>query len=309
MRRIATALAICVAVAGCDRLTSSPRPEFRSPEPVAITPSERSQELAAFYAGVERSLLGEGLLRRDGGGPDTPFNARMLSENFTQIALFNELTLVGGRYVAQESPGRLRRWTKPVSVKVEFGAAVSPQIRTRDLPNIDRYLARLKRVTGSDLSRASTAEAANFYVAVLTVDELDAFAPRLMELVPGLQPSIAQQIIDMPRPTYCAVYTFSRPETPDAFETAIAIIRAEHPDLLRDSCYHEEIAQGLGLSNDSDRARPSIFNDDNEFALLTRHDELLLRMLYDPRLPLGVTPGEARPTINTIARELLGGES
>jgi hypothetical protein len=44
------------------------------------------------------------------------------------------------------------------------------------------------------------------------------------------------------------------------------VIRAEHPDLLRLSCLHEEIAQGLGLPNDSPRARPSIFNDDEEFA-------------------------------------------
>ena len=67
--------------------------------------------------------------------------------------------------------------------------------------------------------------------------------------------------------------------------------------------------QGLGLSNDSPAARPSIFNDDNEFALLTRHDELLLQILYDERLPLGATPSEARPIVNIIASELLGGES
>ncbi len=40
-----------------------------------------------------------------------------------------------------------------------------------------------------------------------------------------------------------------------------------------------EIAQGLGLPNDSPTARPTIFNDDEEFALLTRQDEMMLRML------------------------------
>jgi hypothetical protein len=38
----------------------------------------------------------------------------------------------------------------------------------------------------------------------------------------------------------------------------------------------------MGLANDSRQARPSIFNDDQEFALLTGHDELLLTILYDP---------------------------
>ena len=44
----------------------------------------------------------------------------------------------------------------------------------------------------------------------------------------------------------------------------------------------------MGLANDSPDARPSVFNDDEEFAFLTRHDELLLKMLYDPRLRPGM---------------------
>jgi hypothetical protein len=78
---------------------------------------------------------------------------------------------------------------------------------------------------------------------------------------------------------------------------------------MRLSCIHEELAQGMGLANDSPQARPSIFNDDEEFALLTRHDELLLRMLYDPRLSPGMTPAEAAPIARQIAAELMGGGS
>ncbi len=97
------------------------------------------------------------------------------------------------------------------------------------------------------------------------------------------------------------------------FRKAVAVIRAEHPDLLRTACLHEEIAQGLGLSNDSPAARPSIFNDDEEFGLLTEHDELLLRILYDDRLVPGMTAAQARPIVAAIASELLeetmGGDS
>ena len=78
---------------------------------------------------------------------------------------------------------------------------------------------------------------------------------------------------------------------------------------MRLACIHEEMAQGLGLANDSPRARPSIFNDDEEFALLTTHDEMLLRMLYDDRLRSGMGAAEAAPIARQIARELLGGES
>ena len=93
------------------------------------------------------------------------------------------------------------------------------------------------------------------------------------------------------------------------YTKAVALIRGEHPDLLRLACIHEELAQGLGLANDSPQARPSIFNDDEEFGLLTTHDELLLRMLYDPRLTPGMSAAEAAPIARRIASELMGGES
>jgi hypothetical protein len=92
-----------------------------------------------------------------------------------------------------------------------------------------------------------------------------------------------------------------------SYVRAAAVVRAEHPDLMRLSCFHEEIAQGLGLANDSPSARPSIFNDDEEFALLTRMDELLLKMLYDPSLRPGMRPDQARATIFSLASRVMGG--
>ncbi len=99
---------------------------------------------------------------------------------------------------------------------------------------------------------------------------------------------------------------FSESGNDQNYTTAIALVRDEHPDLLRRSCVHEELAQGLGLANDSPQARPSIFNDDDEFALLTSQDELLLKMLYDPRLSQGMSAQDAAPIVREIAGELLG---
>ena len=74
---------------------------------------------------------------------------------------------------------------------------------------------------------------------------------------------------------------------------------------MRSACIHEELAQGMGLANDSPGARPSIFDDDEAFALLTTHDEILLRMLYDPRRQTGMTPATAAPIARVIARDYL----
>lgn len=299
-----------MALAACDPLATSPRPEQRATEavkPEPVQPSPRSEALASYYTNVEGQLISQGLLRQDGGGPDTPFSKRNLVENFVQIGVFNEFTFAGDRYEERRSEGRVQRWDKPVRLTLEFGDAVPADVQARSRQTVAGYASRLSRVTGLDI--ALRPRAGNFTVAVLTVDELEGYGPRLMELFPGLSETIARQITTLPRPIYCAVYAFSDASNPDSFQSAVAIIRAEHPPLLRESCFHEEIAQGLGLSNDSPAARPSIFNDDDEFALLTRHDELLLQILYDDRLPLGATPSQARPVVEVIAAELLGGES
>jgi hypothetical protein len=246
-------------------------------------------------------------MRTDGGGPDTPFNKRQLVDTFIQTGVYSEFTLVNGRYVEGRAEGRVQRWAKPVNVSLTFGDTVAKDQQAADRKRVSNYVRRLSRVTSAPITMSRINP--NFHVAVLDVDALDAYGPTLMAQIPGLTPAIARQITQMPRDIYCAVYAFSDADTPDEFVKAIAIVRAEHPDLLRASCFHEEIAQGLGLSNDSPAARPSIFNDDNEFAFLTRHDELLLQILYDERLPLGSNPVQARPIVNIIASELLGGES
>ena len=62
------------------------------------------------------------------------------------------------------------------------------------------------------------------------------------------------------------------------------------------------------VANDIQAASPSIFNDDDEFALLTSQDELLLQMLYDPRLKQSMSLEEASPIAHIIARELVDGD-
>jgi hypothetical protein len=188
-----------------------------------------------------------------------------------------------------------------------FGSMVPPAMRARDSAALQKYAARLSRASRHPISVTSPANA-NFNILVLYEDERRAIGPLLEELVPGISNLAVNTIQTMPRDTFCLVFAFSRDADP-AYLQAVAVIRAEHPNLLRLSCLHEEVAQGLGLANDSPMARPSIFNDDEEFALLTTQDEYMLRMLYDRRLRSGMSEQEARPIVNQIAVELKGGGS
>jgi hypothetical protein len=148
--------------------------------------------------------------------------------------------------------------------------------------------------TGSDV---------NFLVLFMTSAERTAFAEQVAAHYPNFAPAVMSALRDTPLDTFCTAYAFAKPEDPSTYSAVIVLIRAEHPPLTRLSCVNEEMAQAMGLPNDSPEARPSLFNDSLEFALLTEHDAVLLRMLYDPRLRPGMTADQVRPLLPAIARD------
>ncbi len=295
-------LAACVTVP--PERPSAPRPPMAAPPPA--TPSPESEAARRHYERVQADLLARGLMRTDGGVEDAPFTDRMLADNFIRIALYDEYARSPQGLIAAPTPSRLRRWDQPVRVALRFGASVPPDRQDIDRARIASFLARLQRITGHPIRLSETQP--NFFLHIVNEDERRALGPVIAASLPGLRAVDITGITEMPRATYCLVYALSNGERA-TYTAAFAVIRAEHPDLMRLSCLHEEITQGLGLANDSPLARPSIFNDDEEFALLTPMDELMLKMLYNPRLRPGMTEAEARPIIYPLATSLMGGPS
>lgn len=324
--RIGAALAGLALMAGCGVIT--PQPLAEAPPPPAATtpkpppappvaeatpklpapqapaapdvvmvpgpPSVSSQRLAEHYARIQADLLARGHLRRDGGA-EIPVGSADLVRDVIAIAFHDEPSSGG------VVPAPLRRWSVPVRIGVEFGASVSPAQRVRDRGHIAELAQTLARASGHPVSM--TGDRANLTVFVVNEDERRALGERLAAALPDVSATDRAQMLALPSTTYCAAYAFGAPGRSD-YAQAVALIRAEHPALLRQSCIHEELAQAMGLAADSPKARPSIFNDDEEFALLTLHDQAMLKILYDPRLTPGMTEDEARPIIETIAAEL-----
>jgi len=320
MRATGALILMLAVLAGCQsslapretEVTPALRPDPPAPVTQAVAtplrPSATSTQLARYYTRVEQDLLVRGLLRTDGGGPDTQFTDTMLARNFEQIALADEYERGAGL-----TPSRgggtmaIKKWTKPVRMVAEFGDSVPDTQRITDRNDLGAYVRKLARVTGHPITL--TDENPNFHVLFYGADEANRIAPRIKQIVPNVNATALAIFDDLPREIHCIVVAFS--DTPGGYDygKVIAVIRAEHPDLMRRSCIHEEVAQGMGLVNDDPRARPSIFNDDDEFALLTRHDEMLLEILYDPRLRPGMGPAEVMPIVRARAAGLVGGGS
>ena len=306
--RIGAGLAV-LSLAGCVATPASVPARMSAPPgrpdlTISAPPTAESAAARAYYGQVQQALLSQGLLRTDGGGVDTPFTDRMLADNFIRIALYDEYTRGPGGPIQRETTSRLRRWEVPIRVGLRFGTSVPAMQKSTDRARIASYVGRLARITGHSI-RMDDANP-NFLIYMVSEDERRSMGNQLSSDLPGLTPSEVGAITGLQRSTYCLVYAMS-PGASYAYTRAVAIVRAEHPDLLRLSCVHEEVAQGLGLANDSPSARPSIFNDDEEFAMLTVQDELMLKMLYDPALRTGMTEAEARPIVQSLAARLTGG--
>lgn len=305
-------LAACAALSACDAMQvpieQTLKPQARPydgselPPPVVAKPtSQESAQLRSYLNQVQVAQLSQGLLRTDGGGQDTPFSPDMLARNFEQIAFYNEYD---SNFSGRGGKSPLRRWVSPVRMEVIFGDGVPRSQRNSDGAAVRSYAGRLARVTGHPVG---TSNPPNFIVIIASEDDRAAALSAAAQRVRGISPESLTALQEMRRDTYCVVAAFAAGDNANVYTAAVAVIRAENPDLLRLSCIHEELAQGMGLANDSPSARPSIFNDDDEFALLTRHDELLLQMLYDDRLQPGMSAERAAPITRIIARELTGG--
>ncbi len=295
-----------LALSACVMTPEPPdtRPQTRPaglvpPEPAAPEgPSSASRALMRYYAAVQADLQAQGLLRTDGGGYDTPYTDTDVMRNFERIAFYDEYERDAGLKRSSGGAVGLRKWTRPVRMSVEFGDGVPQAQRPLDERMVRDYAARLRQITGHPItvSRANP----NFHVLFMSEDDRDQAIARIREIVPNINPSSLTLFRTLPRSIHCLVVAFSGTSNDYSYSRAIAFIRSEHPELMRRSCVHEELAQGLGLANDSPRARPSIFNDDDEFALLTSHDEELLKLLYHPSLTPGMTPQQARPIVARI---------
>ncbi|WP_166418418.1 DUF2927 domain-containing protein [Cochlodiniinecator piscidefendens] len=278
----------------------------RPPQELLTGRAGVSLDMESHFLRRQTSRIAQGLMRTDDGGRLTRAHTEDIISNFVRIALFTEYSGSLRRAHNQRSASLLRRWERPVRMSVTFGQSIPLEQRAEDQRTVREYARRLSRATGHSIHTAPP-QHANFHILFVNENERVGALGLLRELLPDISDRNLRQLVSMNRHVNCQVFTFWNPnsESDQSYYNAVSIIRGELPPLARKSCIHEELAQGLGLPNDSPDAFPSIFNDDEEFALLTRHDELLLKILYDERLRPGMSAPEAEPIVQTIVAELL----
>ncbi|WP_208347421.1 DUF2927 domain-containing protein [Pseudaestuariivita rosea] len=267
------------------------------------TSANRQKAPFSYYRQLEASYVQRGHLRSEHAPQDVPWDRATLAENFIQIALYNEYNNRNGGFSSSKTESVLRRWEKPVRISTVYGKGVSPERRQAFSREISRTVQTLRSATGHSISRSN--DKPNLLVLVVGEKERQNLKPFLTQKLPDISPQGLRAIINMPKNVMCMVLARPYSDLRHGYKGAVVVVRAEHSQRMRKSCIQEELAQSMGLPNDSPMARPSIFNDNEEFGVLTNHDLALLRMLYDDRLRPGMTIEQVKPLLPALTKAAL----
>jgi len=211
-------------------------------------------------------------------------NPGYLVDSFVEVALRSE-------YSTRRNP--VRKWSGPVGYYIVHH--VGEEELHRRL--IDTHFRQLGDITGLAIRPVESQALANFLVVLTREDKLDADLPRFF----GTGAALQHQTLF--RHSLCQA-TFAT-ERKGTIVRAVAMIPVDTARARGGlaSCVVEELTHAMGLPNDSLKIFPSIFSRKSNHAYLTGLDQLMLRMLYDPRIKAGAQENAVRPVLWTIAAE------
>lgn len=282
----------------CDDLGISPD-KVISEEEIIVS---QELKLRKYYNRLEERKLSLGLLRQDGGGTDTPFDVEDIVDAFEQLAFYNEYKIGENQLLPNTDMVNLGKWNSTINISMRFGNSVDTKQKNKDLLDIHNLLLILSEATKHKMKISN--KNINMYIVVGNQKEVAELTSKIGTNLPEFDPKRIPIITRLPKDIHCLAMTSMSVGPNSEIKSALIIIRSELPKLMRIACFHEEIAQSLGLTNDSHLARPSIFNDDDEFATLTRLDKILLQILYDNRLKSGISKQNSFQLVRQIAKEI-----
>ncbi|MBC8338263.1 MAG: DUF2927 domain-containing protein [Alphaproteobacteria bacterium] len=222
-------------------------------------------------------------------------NAQIV-RNFNIIAFGNEYT--------RQRFERVRKWKRPITARIDG----SPPAYFEDF--VRQHLADISKLTGHPARLAYSERirrakrvpkginAKSFNMFLLYYPMADMTGVVRKQLGTRMDPSLRRLKAGQ---STCEAQVFKKG---DEIRTAVILFPAYGDKTTLRACVVEELTQVMGLINDSNNVRPSIFNDESRYFELTGHDRLLLRILYDPRMTIGLPRRDAMRQAHTILNEI-----
>lgn len=142
-----------------------------------------------------------------------------------------------------------------------------------------KHLKNLQNLTGLRFVDSIAAKKRPRLTIIYTARRFLAKVP-----IPGVDAKLQQELA---APGGCYFLSFTGAKT-GQLDRAFIVVNTDRGEAMIDHCLLEELTQSLGLPNDTDLVRPSIFSDHDTLRALSVTDEILVRTLYHPRLHAGM---------------------
>ncbi len=193
-----------------------------------------------------------------------------------------------------ETPGRealiVRKWKSPVLYKL---GGISGAIAA-SRPALETHLATLSAFSNLKFEEIGPADPGEHLIIWLTDTARMREAGQMLAVEPA----------DLVGTEDARCFFLSYFTDAGALTTARIVINVDNGQEVVNHCLLEEVTQSLGLPNDDPRIIPSIFNDQMQLQSLSFIDQVLVRLLYDPRIPAGASREAALQLARLILEEL-----
>lgn len=203
-----------------------------------------------------------------------------------------DIVTFGSEFASTKAPRILRKWRGP-TIKYKLLGIAGEADYYREV--VERHAEALRTYTGVTYTEIPGDAEGEDLIFVFANRKTMKIAGRLIESNERVLREVAR--------ANCYFLSYHNPDG-QIFKGLIAV-NSDLDRLKVEHCLLEEMAQSLGLPNDSRLVSPSIFNDRENHMTLTMIDKVLLRTLYDTRVRTGVSRPQALLAANKVVRSLM----
>lgn len=220
--------------------------------------------------------------------PSFPAWAQAIRPSIDQLVEFFDTVVFGAEIDKQMASEVVAKWQGPIRV------AVQGQPAPRHLEFLAQHAATLTSLTGIPIEILPPGAGGSNFTAV--------FVPRAnMARVKIV--GVPQSLVDkLAAAGGCYFLSWQKPV--GTIVGAVTVVNVQREEHLIKHCILEEMTQSMGLPNDTDLIRPSIFSDRDTLVVHSRADMILIRALYDPRLAVGTPRLTALKRVRPIIAEI-----
>lgn len=212
---------------------------------------------------------------------------RVAADSFSTEEILNgfEKTVFGLEYRSWSwRPYLVKKFTVPVKFYIH-------NLSRRDrAKTVRRFVSEIdRRVGGLTASVVRNPSEANFEVYIVDRKQY--------------VPVVRAEVYKNPKakvPGRCLVRVVSGRK---GIKRSIAVIVSDEGEFLFRRCLVEELLQGLGPMNDHEDLDHSVFNDSSRHSRFTVFDQIILNMLYDPRIKPGMSSRQTSSVLPLVARD------